>query len=95
MIIQVNKTALSSLFKFAPAIKHTLEKLTLLLILVPLFMLITGIEGIIKQVSPESLGSLASVSSSFFSSLNMHTLIIFGALGTTFIIWFITRKVWT
>ena len=95
MIIQLNNTAFSSLAKPAPAIKHILEKLTLLLMPLPLFMLFTGTEGIIKHESPENLASLGSIGSGFFNFINMHTLIIFGALGITFIVWFITRKIWT
>lgn len=95
MIIQLNNATFSLLLKLTHDIKHILEKLILLLIPVPFFMLTTGIEGIIKYESPENLASLGSIGSGFFNFINMHTLIILGALGITFIIWFITRKVWT
>lgn len=94
MIIQINNTAFSLLSKLTHDIKPVLEKLSLLFIPLPIFMLITGIEGIIKHESPESLASLGSISSGFFSFINMHSLIIFGALGITFIVWLITRKIW-
>ncbi|MCU7800442.1 MAG: hypothetical protein KZQ70_09905 [gamma proteobacterium symbiont of Lucinoma myriamae] len=94
MIIQLNNTAFSLLLKLTHDIKPILGKLILLLIPLPFFMLTAGIGGIIKQVSPESLGSLGSISSGFFYSINMHTMIILGALVITFFIWFITRKVW-
>ncbi len=81
--------------KLTPAIRHMLEKLTILLVPIPLFMLIIGIEGLIEQQSPENLASLGSVGSGFFNSLEMHSLIIIGALGVTFIIWFLTRNIWS
>jgi len=84
-----------SIARLAPAIRHLLEKITILLIPLPVFMLITGIEGIIEQESPDNLASIGSVSSGFFNFLEMHSLIIAGAFGVTFIIWFLTRKVWS
>ena len=80
--------------KLAPAIRHFLEKITILLIPLPLFMLFTGIKGIIEQESPNNLASLSSVSSGFFNSIDMHSLIFIGAFGVTFIIWFLTRRMW-
>jgi len=80
--------------KMTPALRHMLEKMTILLIPLPLFMLAAGIEGLIAQESPASLASLSSVSTSFLSFLDFHTLIIAGAFGVTFIIWFVTRRVW-
>jgi hypothetical protein len=71
--------------KLAPAICHVLEKLTLLMIPLPVFMLITGIGGLIEQESPENLASLGSIGSGFFSFIEMHSLIITGAFGVTFI----------
>lgn len=91
MINQLYATAV----KFSPAIRHMLEKITMLLILLPLFMLITGIKGIIEQQSPDNLASLNSVGFSFMNFFDMHFLIIAGAFGVTFIIWFLTRKLWT
>lgn len=67
----------------------------ILLIPLPVFMLITGIEGLIKHQSPEKLASIASVGTVFFDFFNMHSLIILGALGLTFIIWFINRNKWS
>lgn len=95
MIIQLHNTAFSLLLKLTHNIKHILEKLSLLLIPLPLLMLITGINGIIKNESPEALASFASIGAGFFNSINMHSLIIIGALGVTFIIWFVTRKIWS
>ena len=57
-------------------------------------MLIIGIEGIIEQESPDNLASLGTVGASFISLLGVHSLIIAGALGVTFIVWFLTRKIW-
>lgn len=94
MIIQLNNTAYRLLPKLTHSIKLVLEKILLLLIPVPLLMLFTGIEGIIKHESPERLASLGSVGSGFFVFINMHSLIIFGALGITFIVWLFTRKIW-
>lgn len=85
----------NSVTKLAPAIRHILEKLTVLILPLPIFMLITGIAGIIEQQSPENLASLSSVGSGFFSFLEMHFLIIAGALGVTFIVWFLTRNIWS
>ncbi|MCW8931327.1 MAG: hypothetical protein OQL19_13945 [Gammaproteobacteria bacterium] len=84
----------SGVNKLFPAIRHVLEKLTIVLIPLPVYMLIKGIEGIIEQESPESLASLGAVSSGFFNSLDMHSLIFLGALGLTFIVWFLTRNIW-
>ncbi|MCP3849442.1 MAG: hypothetical protein GY694_04270 [Gammaproteobacteria bacterium] len=81
--------------KLGPALKHTLEKLIILLIPVPVLMLIKGIEGIIERESPDSLASLGTVSSGFFNFLEMHSLIIAGAFGVTFIVWFLTRNIWS
>lgn len=83
-----------ALVKLTPAIQHILEKLTILIIPLPLFMLITGIAGIIEQESPESLASIGAIGSGFFNSFDMHFLIILGAFGVTFIIWFLTRNIW-
>jgi len=81
--------------KLGPALKHTLEKLVVLLIPVPVLMLIKGIEGIIERESPDSLASLGTVGSGFFNFLEMHSLIIAGAFGVTFIVWFLTRNIWS
>jgi len=81
--------------KLKPALKHTLEKLIVLLIPVPVLMLIKGIEGIIERESPDSLASLGTVGSGFFNFLEMHSLIIAGAFGVTFIVWFLTRNIWS
>jgi hypothetical protein len=81
--------------KSAPAIRHILEKLSIFLIPLPLFMLFAGTEGLIKNESPDSLASLSAISSGFFHFPGMHTLIIAGAFGVTFIIWFLTRNLWT
>ncbi len=79
-----------------PKIIHSiLEKVVWLLLPLPLFMLITGTEGIIENESPENLASLSTLRSGLVDFLNMHTLIIFGAFGLTFMIWLITRKMWT
>jgi hypothetical protein len=78
-----------------PIIHHLLEKITLLFIPLFLFMLSTGIEGIIEKESPDSLASFGSVSSSFFNFIGMHSMIIVGALGITSVIWFLTRNLWT
>ena len=91
MIYQLPYTSL----KLAPAIHHLLKKITMLLILLPLFMLISGIKGIIEQESPDNLASLGSVGSAFLNFIDMHVLIIAGAFGVTFIIWFLTRNIWT
>ncbi len=86
---------LHSVAKLAPAIRHILKKLIVLMIPLPVFMLITGIAGIIEKESPENLASLSSVGSGFFSFLEMHSLIIAGAFGLTFIAWFLTRNMWS
>lgn len=90
----LSQMILNTVAKLAPAIRHVLEKLTILLIPLPIFMLIIGIEGIIEQNSPENLASLGTVGTSFISLLGVHSLIIAGALGVTFIVWFLTRKIW-
>ncbi|MDX2504506.1 MAG: hypothetical protein QNL62_08525 [Gammaproteobacteria bacterium] len=85
--------------KLAPklklSIRHTLEKIAIILIPLPLFMLFTGIEGIINNDSPEILATFGSLGFGFFNSFEMHTLIIAGAFGVTFLIWFVTRNIWT
>ena len=91
---KVRQIITKSIVKSAPAIRHILEKMTILLIPLPLFMLFTGTEGIIEQESPDNLASLSSVSSGFFNSIDMHSLIFAGAFGVTFIIWFLTRRMW-
>ncbi len=81
--------------KLTPTIRHIFEKLIILLMPIPLFMLFTGIEGLIEQESPENLASLGTIGSGFLNFLEMHSLIIIGALGITFIIWFLTRNIWS
>jgi len=80
--------------KIAPSVRHILEKIAILFIPLPLFMLFSGTTGIIKTESPEQLATIGSMGSSFVHSFGMHSLIIAGAFGITFIIWFITRKFW-
>ena len=92
--LKASRMILTSAAKLAPALRHILEKITILLIPLPIFMLITGIEGIIEQESPDNLASLGTVGSGFFNFLEMHSLIIAGAFGMTFIIWFLTRSIW-
>lgn len=77
-----------------PALLHLLEKLLIILLPLPFFMVFLGTQGIIEENSPDSLANFNAMSSGFFDSLGMHALIILGALGITLIIWFITRKIW-
>ncbi|WP_214660644.1 hypothetical protein [sulfur-oxidizing endosymbiont of Gigantopelta aegis] len=49
----------------------------------------------IKNESPDSLASLSSIGSGFFHFPGMHSLIIVGALGLTFIVWLLTRNLWS
>ncbi len=77
-----------------PAVRHILEKLIIFLLPVPILLLIIGTEGIIEKDSPENLGSISSLSQSFFNYFEMHTLIFSGALGITFIVWLFTRNIW-
>ncbi len=84
-----------SLKLIAPSVRHFLEKLVILLIPLPLFMLFAGTEGIIENDSPENLATLGTLSSSFFNFFGLHTLIIAGAFGITFIIWFVTKNIWS
>lgn len=81
--------------KIAPSVRHILEKIAIIFIPLPLFMLFSGTTGIIEKDSPEQLATISSMGSSFFNSFGMHSLIILGALGITFIVWVITRKVWS
>ena len=81
--------------KLAPSLRHILEKIAVLFIPLPLLMLFFGTLGIIEKESPEHLANIGSMGSSFFNSLELHTLIIAGAFGVTLIVWFITRKIWT
>lgn len=53
-----------------------------------LFMIYIGVSGIIEYKSPEYLASLATLSSGFMMYFEHHALIIFGALGFTFSVWF-------
>lgn len=80
--------------KLAPSVRHILEKIAILFIPLPLFMLFSGTTGIIEKESPEHLATISTMGSSFFNSLGMHSLIIAGAFGITVIVWFITRKFW-
>jgi len=80
--------------KLAPSLRHILEKIAILFVPLPLFMLFSGTTGIIEKNSPEHLATISSMGSSFFNSFEMHSLILAGAFGITFIIWVITRKVW-
>ena len=82
-------------FKLSPAIRHMLEKLAVFLLPVPLLLLVMGTVGIIKNDSPDSLGSISSLSQSFFNYFELHTLIFMGALGITLIVWLITRNMWS
>jgi len=81
--------------KLAPSIRHILKKLAIILIPLPLLMLFAGTEGIINNDSPEILATFGSLGFGFFNSFEMHTLIITGAFGVTFLIWFVTRNIWT
>jgi hypothetical protein len=83
------------LFKdIIPALLNILEKLLILILPLPFFMVFLGTQGIIEENSPDNLANFNAMSSGFFDSLGMHALIILGALGITLIIWFITRKIW-
>jgi len=94
MLLHLHDFSTKIIPKLAPAIRHIVEKIAILLIPLPLFMLFTGTEGIIEKDSPENLASISSLSYSFFNSFGMHILILSGALGVTFLIWFITKNIW-
>ena len=94
MITHLHDFSLKLIPKLAPSVRHILEKLVILLIPLPLFMLFAGTEGIIENDSPENLATLGSLGSSFFDFFGLHTLIIAGAFGITFIIWFVTKNIW-
>lgn len=80
--------------KLEPSLRHLLEKVAVFLIPLPLFMLFSGTIGIIENETPDSLANMGSMGSSFFTFMDMHALIIAGAFGVTFIIWFVTRNIW-
>ncbi len=92
--LQLSWIKLKQLPELLSAMRYILEKLIIFLLPVPLLFLIIGTKGIIEKDSPENLGSINSLSQSFFNYFEMHTLIISGALGITFIVWLFTRNMW-
>lgn len=94
MITHLHDCKIKRIAEFSPSIQNILKKIVILLIPIPLFMLITGTEGIIENDSPENLATLNSLGANFFNSYEMHTLIFSGAFGITFIIWLVTRNIW-
>lgn len=81
--------------KRSPSFQHILEKIALLFIPFPLLMVYAGTLGIIENDTPDSLASIASMGSSFLNFFEMHTLIIAGSFGVTFIIWLVTKNLWS
>ena len=73
---------------------NTFKNLSLLLIPIPLSMLAAGTEGLIEVEPPDNLASLGAISSGFFNFLALHSLILSGAFGVTFIVWLLTKKLW-
>ncbi|MCU7938315.1 MAG: hypothetical protein KZQ64_08710 [gamma proteobacterium symbiont of Bathyaustriella thionipta] len=57
-----------------------------------LFMLFTGVYGIIEHKSPDNLSSLMILGSGFITYFEYHALIIFGALCFTFSICFMRNE---
>ena len=53
------------------------------------FIIFSGISGIIEHKSPEVMASLSTLGNSFFAYFKYHALIIIGALSLTFSIWFL------
>jgi len=98
MIIHFHNSVAGSLFELIEKqidfIGKLINKIIVFFIPLPLFLLGTGISGIINDESPESLASINTMGMGFIDHINMHTLIFLGAFGITFIIWFITRKIW-
>lgn len=57
-----------------------------------LLIIFLGVSGIIEHKSPEEISSLTTLSTSFFSNLKYHALIIIGALCFTFSVWFMGKN---
>ncbi len=58
------------------------------------FLLFNGINKMILQNSPDNLASISSLGYSFVNFLDLHSMILLGALGITFVVWFFTRNIW-
>jgi len=69
---------------------------TIIFLFLPVFvyLLFSGINAMILQNSPDNLESISSLGYSFFTFLDLHSMILLGALGITFVIWFFTRDIW-
>lgn len=91
---QAVATLAQQIYSLMPAIHQLLKNVLILLIPLPLLMLVVGTEGLIEQESPDSLASLSTIGTGFFNFLDMHSLILLGAFGVTFIIWLLTRNLW-
>lgn len=79
-------------------LKHLLKTffrtIVLLFLPVSVYLLFSGINAMILQNSPDNLASISSLGYSFFAFLDLHSMILLGALGITLVIWFFTRELW-
>ena len=98
MVIHFNSYLLNTLLEFTVtqicSVCKIIDKMIVFFIPLPLLMLILGISGVIDYESPDELESINTLSLSFINHINVHSLILLGAFGLTFIIWLITRKLW-
>lgn len=57
-----------------------------------LFMMLTGVSGIIEHKSPENMSSLLTLSTGFIAYFKYHALIILGGLCLTLSVWLIRKN---
>jgi len=71
-----------------------IEKLMVFLLPIPMFFLISGTNGIIRQANPFEMTAISSTLTELSNHFEMHFLILSGALCFTLMLWFATRKFW-
>lgn len=91
--MMLNKLTTNALFTLNDINDKALSKMSYaIFFILSVSMIFIGVSGIIEFKSPDSLGSLAMLSSAFFNHFEYHVLIILGALIFTLSVWFIRKN---